>query len=125
MANYRYQGESFFAGIWRIMGFRKIGTKPVGSYPANGFGLYDMIGNVSEWMEDYHRPYPDATDCVDSYRQFGPWGEDQPNYNNKVFRGGGWDDPNAVFIRITGRAGLPATSFSRSRGFRCVKSIER
>lgn len=124
MANYRSQGETFFAGLWRLMGFRKIGTKPVGSYPANGYGLYDMIGNVSEWMADPHLPYPGATELEDPYRQFGPWGDDPPDYNNKVFRGGGWDDPNAVFIRITGRSGLPAGSSSRSRGFRCVKSID-
>lgn len=32
------------------------GTAPVGSYPANGYGLFDMIANVWEWTSDYYTP---------------------------------------------------------------------
>ena len=111
-ANYREQGEGFLEGLIRLMGLRKIDTKPVGSYPPNGYGLYDMIGNVSEWCENLHRPYPGAPEEPSLYDE------------GMVVRGGCWDDPNPVFIRITRRTAFPPDDSSYSRGFRCVERVE-
>jgi len=38
----------------------RLNTTPVGSLKPNAFGVYDMIGNVSEWIEDCHAPSHDA-----------------------------------------------------------------
>ena len=36
-----------------------VGTAPVRSYPPNGFGLYEMTGNVWEWVQDWYGPRSD------------------------------------------------------------------
>jgi formylglycine-generating enzyme required for sulfatase activity len=58
-------------------------TAPVGSFPANGFGLYDMVGNVTEWTQDcYHNNYGGAPtdgsawtsgDCIDRVVRSAAW----------------------------------------------------
>ncbi|MGE3908238.1 MAG: formylglycine-generating enzyme family protein [Chloroflexota bacterium] len=56
MANH-WQGEFPYQNL-RKDGYE--GTAPVGSFPANGYGLYDMAGNVWEWTSDFFTPrHPD------------------------------------------------------------------
>jgi formylglycine-generating enzyme required for sulfatase activity len=64
MAN-SWQGEFPWENL-KLDGFE--GTSPVGSFPPNGYGLYDMTGNVWEWTTDFFTPrHPDKVEkpcCV-------------------------------------------------------------
>jgi formylglycine-generating enzyme required for sulfatase activity len=58
-------------------------TAPVGSFVPNQFGLYDMVGNVWEWLEDcYHSDYADAPDNGSAWTAGG--------CAERVVRGGSW-----------------------------------
>ena len=60
------------------------GTTPVGSYPANPWGLYDMIGNVQQWCQDWYDYYYYGKSPVDD-----PTGSVGGPFH--VARGGAWD----------------------------------
>ncbi len=86
-------------------------TAPVGSYPPNGYGLYDMAGNVMEWVSDwfsrdYYKNVPDKN----------PKGPEDGM--KKSLRGGSWGN-NASSMRITARSWAHNSRVSR-RGFRCA-----
>jgi formylglycine-generating enzyme required for sulfatase activity/tripartite-type tricarboxylate transporter receptor subunit TctC len=78
-------------------------TAPVGSYAANGFGLYDMVGNVWEWTQDcYHASYVGAPsdgsawtsgDCTSRVMRGGSWANHPDFLRSASARL--WDGPNA------------------------------
>lgn len=86
----------------------------VGQLEFNTQGLYDMLGNVYEWTQDWYGPYKKKG------VEINPKGP--VSGNDKVVRGGAWDSP-ANFLRISDRvAKEPKFRFS-DVGFRCAKSI--
>ena len=58
-------------------------TAPVGSYPPNGYGLYDMAGNIYEWVNDWY-----DENYYQKGRLYNPQGPDTGSY--RVIRGGSW-----------------------------------
>lgn len=67
MANFQ-RGKGDLAGIASALNDGYAATAPVRSYPPNDFGLYDMAGNVNEWVLDVYRPL--TFEDMDEYAPF-------------------------------------------------------
>jgi len=92
------------------------GAGPVGKYPPNGFGLFDMAGSVSEWTADwFEREYYKRSPAAD------PKGPETGEH--KVIRGGAWSD-SAARITTFYRNWVRPTQRTPNLGFRCVKSAD-
>lgn len=88
---------------------------PVGTFLANPFGLYDMLGNVWEWVEDcYHDDYRGAPSDGSA--------RTRSNCNRRVLRGGSWDfDPR--IIRSANRGWGAPHDRSGNVGFRVARDL--
>ena len=100
----------------------------VASFPANGYGLYDMAGNVREWCLDVY----DENYYTSSPRENPIAGVDDVDKvvndfmnlkGNRVLRGGSWLN-SAQLLRISNRNWRKPTATNPNEGFRCVKSVE-
>ena len=89
---------------------------PVGSFPANSWGIHDLIGNVSEYVQDvYHVSYGGAPRDGRAWEQeTGPASE-----RRRVIRNGSYVDPPNR-LRVSRRAARRPDDPSRATGFRCV-----
>jgi formylglycine-generating enzyme required for sulfatase activity len=91
-------------------------TVPVGSFPANGFGLHDMHGNVAEWVEDcWHDEYAAMAPTDGSAWLDG-------NCNGRVVRGGSWED-SEVEHRSAARTGGNKQDQFYTDGFRIARGL--
>ena len=90
-------------------------TSPIGSFKPNAFGLYDMAGNVWEWVEDcYHDNYDGAP--IDG----SAW--TAGNCPSRIVRGGSWDD-SPQSIRSANRRRNSTVNRGNDLGFRVGRTL--
>ena len=89
-------------------------TAPVGSYRANAFGLYDMLGNVYEWTEDcWNENYSGAPTDGNSWTT--------GNCSLRVARGGSWFVVPR-YLRSAGRVSYSTANRNVNFGFRVART---
>jgi formylglycine-generating enzyme required for sulfatase activity len=114
----RDDGEDGFAGI-----------APVAQYPANGYGLYDVAGNVWEWVSDWYRPDAFAQLAAAGGVARNPQGPDasydpaEPSEKKRVHRGGSFlcTDQYCTRYMVGTRGKGEVSTGSNHLGFRCVR----
>jgi gliding motility-associated lipoprotein GldJ len=129
MANYK-RGRGDYAGIAGRSNDGAIITQEIYSFSPNDFGLYNMAGNVNEWVYDLYRPnsYRDMNDLnpirrsdyLDEAKNY-----DTKNFNSlidnqqRVYKGGSWSDV-AYWLSPGTRRYLDQDSATATIGFRCA-----
>ena len=91
-------------------------TAPVGSFPANPFGLHEMAGNVWEWVEDcWHDSYSGAPENGAAWI-------DETDHGYRVVRGGSWSSVPRM-LRTAGRNRFAADRRDINLGFRVARTL--
>jgi formylglycine-generating enzyme required for sulfatase activity len=119
-ANYLNSGDPFEGAATKTtpVGYYNGQQTPAGIDMANGYGLYDMAGNVWEWCWDWYDAswYSNGSTTQSDTR--GPTGP----LSNRVLRGGSWPD-FADYARCADRGSSTPTYAGSYVGFRCVRGL--
>ncbi len=102
-------------------------TAPVGSYPENGYGLFDMAGNVWEWcLDEYDAGFYAISQADNPFSGANTIQEISESFetveSNRVLRGGSWL-VTSTNVRSSARFFLPPESQNNTVGFRCVMDL--
>jgi sulfatase modifying factor 1 len=129
LANFK-RGRGDYAGIAGSLNDGAMITEYIYMYPPNDYGLYNMAGNVNEWVQDVYRPlsFQDVED-LNPFRRNGV-GDDAKGYDTKgyqslindhvrVYKGGSWRDV-AYYLSPGTRRFLAEDSSTATIGFRCA-----
>jgi gliding motility-associated lipoprotein GldJ len=129
LANFK-RGRGDYAGIAGKLNDGALITAGIYDYPPNDFGLYNMAGNVNEWVYDVYRPlsFQDFDD-LNPIRRNG-FLDQASNYDKKnnnsliddkvrVYKGGSWKDV-AYWLTPGTRRYLEQDSATATIGFRCA-----
>lgn len=89
-------------------------TAPVKSFPPGPYGIYDMAGNVTEWIQDYYKKdyYSNSTETNPLNSNAAEW---------RVTRGGGWNN-GIYYLSSIFRSAQDPNKSTAFLGFRCVKN---
>ncbi len=90
-------------------------SAPVGKFPANPLGIFDLGGNVAEWVHDYYLVSPASTEAV-----VDPMGPSEGTQH--VIRGASWKHSSVTDLRLAARD--YATTARNDVGFRIARSAE-